>query len=352
MSSQPNPNARPFSPRHRPPPIKISPPPGIDTSHVQFAPIPVNLSSRASLLSGLRTSRTPDSSQPGEYSSNPQPTHHWKYPHSPYVVPNISSPSTPSDDDISGFTQGAEESVDPNVYAALQSRQQDLMATSLLIAHQQEQIQQAMFNTAYQQQQQQQLPLQVNYDGNQYYQDGEGNVWLISSNPYVQPQLVQQANHVFAQSARRGSPRARGTGGLHYDSENSQFQNTNSSPSNRGLYNLGNGSAPSLLRKQRKGHRKTSSLDASRVSASATLNSPSNQYDDYQITEVTTGLVLSSSSSKQFAPVRQPVIPIPSADLKKNEFQHLNFYATEISRLYRKQRRNPIVSNKILQCQV
>lgn len=159
-----------------------------------------NRQSRASLLSSLRTA-------PGRVSASNNI--YYNYNNSGYDVNSIpsqdetimssieSNDHSKPDYSLSLPAIQQDESMDPQMYAALQAKQKDLMATSLYIAQQQQRIQVAMY-TAMQQQQQQPM------ESYTYAQDANGNIWYqpVQSTPtgeqisYTQTMQHQNINRM------------------------------------------------------------------------------------------------------------------------------------------------------------
>ncbi|KAK9242412.1 hypothetical protein V1506DRAFT_547638 [Lipomyces tetrasporus] len=337
-----SPTARPFSPRHRPPPIQVrqSPAPDQRDAAVSFAPSPAQ---RASLLSNIRTRNEnaghPRTPYPPGYST---PKKQQQYAGSPHVSSvNNSSPSSSDEDVRDDTTEG--EKLDPRVYAALHAKQQELLATSMYIAQQQQRIQLAMMNTAQQQLQQQYHQQQQP----QYYQDHDGNVWFMpngEAHPYsgVYGNYVTPSQHA---SPRIGSPASMTS---MYGAEHSGVQTQE-------FYSMGNGSTASLNSSngkagKRQAHKKSSSLSSlssvqflpqgqsGPAKKSASPIPSSTQFDEYRVEIGSRASTPSSDASANgntnpYAPIRQPMVPITVEELMKPVNSKLNFWSVDVARL-------------------
>ncbi|KAK9321120.1 hypothetical protein V1517DRAFT_327274 [Lipomyces orientalis] len=333
-----SPTARPFSPRHRPPPIQVqqSQVPDQRDAAVSFARSPA---ARASLLSNIRTRNEnvghPRTPYPPGYSTPKKQ----QYAGSPYVSSvNNSSPSS-SDEDVRGDTAG-EEKLDPRVYAALHAKQQELLATSMYIAQQQQRIQLAMMNAAQQQLQQQHHQQQQP----QYVQDHDGNVWFMpngEAHAYsgVYGNYVTQSQHA---SPRTGSPASMTN---MYGAEYSGVQTQE-------FYSVGNDSTASLNSSngksgKRQAHKKSSSLSSVPYTPQGQLGpakksaSPipsSTQFDEYRVeigsrASTPSSDMSANGNSNPYAPIRQPIVPITLEELKKPVNSELNFWSVGLARL-------------------
>ncbi|KAK9485130.1 hypothetical protein V1527DRAFT_467611 [Lipomyces starkeyi] len=334
-----SPTATPFSPRHRPPPIQVehAPVPDQRDAAVSFAPTPA---ARASLLSNLRTRNEnlghPRTPYPPGYSTPKKQ----QYTEPRYGV-NNSSPSS-SEEDLRDEAK-EEERLDPRIYAALHAKQQELLATSKYIAQQQQRIQLAMMNAA-QQQLQQQFQQQQQQQA-QYYQDPDGNVWLMQPGDMYAYSGVY-GNYVTPSqqsSPRTGSPSSITGYGAEYTGGQQQE-----------LYSMGNGSTSSLSssngkagRRKAQAHKKSSSLSSVQLAPhvqpgqgkkSVSPSPLSTQFDEYRV-EVGTRTSSPSSdmsengNSNPYAPIRQPMIPITLEELKKSVNSELNFWSVGVARL-------------------
>ncbi|KAK9351636.1 hypothetical protein V1523DRAFT_416278 [Lipomyces doorenjongii] len=331
-----NPTAKPFSPRHRPPPIQLrhAQAPDQRDAAVSFAPTPA---ARASLLSNIRTRNEnlahPRTPYPPGYSTPKKQ----QYTEAPYGV-NNSSPSS-SEEDLRDEAK-EEERLDPRIYAALHAKQQELLATSKYIAQQQQRIQLAMMNAA-QQQLQQQFQQQQQQ---QYYQDPDGNVWLMPPGDMYSHSGVY-GNYVTPSqqsSPRTGSP----------SSITSMYGAEYAGVQTQELYSMGNGSTSSLGSNngkagRRKAHKKSSSLSSvqfgphvqSGQAKKPVSPSPlSTKFDEYRVEVGTRGAspsgdMSANGNSNPYAPIRQPMIPITLEELKKSVNSKLNFWSVGVARL-------------------
>ncbi|KAK9366978.1 hypothetical protein V1509DRAFT_627871 [Lipomyces kononenkoae] len=353
-----SPTAKPFSPRHRPPPIQVQQ--GQTTKDkrepsVSFASSPA---ARASLLSNIRTRNEnlghPRTPYPPGFATTPKKQ---VYNESVYGV-NHSSPSS-SDEDIREMAT-AEERLDPRVYAALHAKQQELLATSQYIA-QQQRIQLAMMTSA---QQQLQLQYQQQQQGAQYYQDQSGNVWLMPPGGDAYAYSGVYGNYLVPSqqsSPRTGSP---GSGPNMYGAEITGVQTQEF----YSMGSVGNGSTASVNSSngkagKRKVHKKSSSLSSvqlaphvqpAQAKKSGSPSPPSTQFGDYRVevgsrSSSPSSDVVANGNGNVYAPVRQPMIPITLEELSKPANSELNFWSVDIARLCtskegRTERGNVVVS--------
>ncbi|KAK9241149.1 hypothetical protein V1525DRAFT_98683 [Lipomyces kononenkoae] len=338
-----SPTARPFSPRHRPPPIQVEQEETTKDKRepsVSFASSPA---ARASLLSNLRTRNEnlghPRTPYPPGFVATPKKQ---VYNESVYGV-NHSSPSSSEEDIREPAT--SEERLDPRVYAALHAKQQELLATSQYIA-QQQRIQLAMMSSA-----QQQLQLQYQYQQQQqqtqYYQDQGGNVWLMPQSGDSYAYSGVYGNYLVPSqqsSPRTGSP---GSTANMYGSEYTGNQTQE-------LYSMGNGSTASVNSSngkagKRKAHKKSSSLSSVQLAphvqpgqakkSGSPGPSSTTQFNEYRV-EVGTrasspsnDVIANGNGGNVFAPIRQPMIPITLEELGKSANSELNFWSVGIARL-------------------
>ncbi|KAK9452399.1 uncharacterized protein V1518DRAFT_369655 [Limtongia smithiae] len=377
--------------RHRPPPIRVdsaekqSSPTGSTqtTQDVTFrTESPARRGGRSnnnngsSVASNLRTSRYEN----GTYPRTPYPPGTPKRNQSPYYGASQQQRGA-SPSPYAGVGTG-DDRMDPQVYAALQSKQQELLATSIYIAQQQERIKLALSM----QQQQQPAGGAPGSPGMQtyYYRDQEGNVWAYPTNPYTSTYGAPPSPYggypgvlpASAGIAPTASPSRAAYG---------QFVANTLAAGQAGhsLYSMGNGSTPSLHTvssssgsstpskngKQRtnKGHKKAMSLtlgDLTMQMPPANPHSPSHspapgattttaapagppgpQFDEYKVTvgskftgstSGASGSNLSNSGSSTTstmqAPVRQPLIPVTLEELKKTANTGVNFWQVGVAR--------------------
>ncbi|KAK9381200.1 uncharacterized protein V2V93DRAFT_368589 [Kockiozyma suomiensis] len=338
MPLNPNPNARPFSPRHRPPPIKVQQqkqqqiPAQDQSGGVSFAPSPQYKNSsrknerfydgqqqqqrmpRTPFPPGVKGSRssTPNrvnSSYPRHSQQSQQVTQQGYA-----VMYNNAEEGTPPlyTDDKAG------DVVDAQAYAGLLAKQQEMLASSMYAAQQQQQKLQAamMQNVAAQQQQQQQQYYggygqyyqQSPQQQLQYVQDQDGNYWYV---PTQTPDLVQYSQ---------------------YSSASASPARINSPLPVYGVDTITGG-------KQKKGHRRTASASTDKRSPSpATPYNPA--FDEYKVavgTRTSTangnGSGANGANGAEMLPSRQPMLPITLEELKKSVHGELNFWSVGVSRL-------------------
>ncbi|KAK9460000.1 uncharacterized protein V1516DRAFT_475199 [Lipomyces oligophaga] len=230
--------------------------------------------------------------------------------------------------DISGLIEA--NSMDPQVYAALQAQQQELIATSQLIADQQQQIQVAMLNAAQQQQQLQQgyyiASAQSPYGGG--FTDAMSAQEVMSGYDYgygYDANLAVQAPISVPIGSTTGQfSELAGLEGLSLSEQTSGSSSRVSTPQPTG---------------RRKAPKKTASSLASGGAATSSGTNV-NPYGMYKVTEgskwtggPTSGTGGLGSSKTEGAPLRQPLIPITLEELGKNTNSDLNFWAPDIARL-------------------
>ncbi|KAK9458271.1 hypothetical protein V1511DRAFT_454930 [Dipodascopsis uninucleata] len=352
---------------------------GDNQVNVTFAPN-TGTPNRSALLSGLRTSRSKDLPARSPYPPGliPTPTKSTTtdkgYGNS--MNKDINMSYVPKyvgyGDDIS-----EEEQMDPKIYAALQAKQNELMATSMYIAQQQQRIQMAMISAA-NFQQQQQGPNTYNHYRQaspqpiQYYQDSEGNIWAMPTEP--QQTLPAMQTHVTASASPRvASPVSNswesdtlGYGTVFYsqgnNSASSLTSNNNKNNKRNSAYNtVYSGNNNSGTNGNSKPHKRNSSIPSfagtgntntlnNRKSASPPVGPQFDEYrfDNAQLAKTAINKGPDIISTNQFAPSRQPLIPITLEELRKSANSDLNFKVVGVSRLTFDSRGGPIVNSSAI----
>ncbi|KAK9472384.1 uncharacterized protein V1510DRAFT_448406 [Dipodascopsis tothii] len=227
-----------------------------------------------------------------------------------------------------GLPQMPDDSMDPQLYAALQAKQKDLMATSMYIAQQQQRIQAAMYAAM----QQQPAP-----EGYSYVQDANGNIWYHPvAEPYTKA-AYGQTNGFYDSFGGKNKPKAYGQ-----DPALGLAQGRNKAAHRKSTsMSVTNGNLGAYLSKSPAGYKKPTDerrqsfapgpggLGLPAPSANGRKQRPMSMIGPSAESPLSSGASTPSSVLPEGHPMRQPSIPVSVDELRRSP--ETNFHGAVVA---------------------